>query len=151
GKQLAVLIRPLERKSSLHEPTCAAFSPDGKRVLTGDVGGATDLWDAEDGKHLKRGGPPAGAGKRTFTLRSAALSPDGARLLRVHTDHSISVVDTASGREVAHLTGFPAGVRSAAFSPDARRVLILPGDERRREEKGWFPGHDGRLVLHHPD
>jgi WD40 repeat protein len=158
GKHLADLIHDRERKSSLHEPTCAAFSPDGQRVLTGTAGGTTDLWDAEDGKAVRRWEPPAqqpampGAGRqRNFTLRSVALSADRRWLLRVHADHTVSVVDAASGGEVAHLTGFTAGVRSATFSPDARRVLILPGDEWRMERKGWHPGSDGGLVLHVPD
>jgi WD40 repeat protein/serine/threonine protein kinase len=152
GKPIAALIRDDERKSFHREPTCAAFSPDGRAVLVGDVGGTTTLWDAEDGSQLARcaapEAPPAGR-PRIFTLRSVALSADGRRLLlRVHADHSVSVVDTANGHEVAHFTGFAAGVRSAAFSPDGRRVLILPGNEDR---EGWHPGSDGRLALHYPD
>jgi WD40 repeat protein/serine/threonine protein kinase len=157
GEQVAVLIRDEDRKSLEHEPTGAAFSIDGRSVFTGDGGGVITVWDSSGGKILKTWDRPfklpsnAGAVLGAFRLRSLAPSADGRRLMCVRADNSISVVDTENGREVAHLVGFPNGIRAAAVNFDGKRVLVLPGDEIRMQQSKWFPGHDGRLVINVPD
>jgi WD40 repeat protein/serine/threonine protein kinase len=153
AEPIAVLMREEDRKVAEHETTCAAFSPDGRFALTGDIDGTTLVWDAATGKISKRWDrqdttPPNPDGsQRFFTLISVALSVDGRRLIRVHADNSVSVLDVSNGREIAHFTGFTSGVRSAEASPDGRRVLVLPGDEGRMNRGKWYPGSDGQLVL----
>jgi eukaryotic-like serine/threonine-protein kinase len=161
GKEIATLIRDQDRKSGEHQPRCAEFAPDGRSVLIGDTAGITTIWDADDGKLRSRIDPPAwktAKGERTVSLRSVTVSRDGRRLLRLHADHSISVVDIAAEgrasqapREIAHFTGFAAGLRGAAISNDGARVLILPGDEERMERRQWLVGSDGKPVLNTSD
>jgi WD40 repeat protein len=52
-----------------------AFSPDGKRVLTGSFDKTARLWDAETGKEIR-----SFVG-HTDTVVSVAFSPDGKRVL----------------------------------------------------------------------
>ena len=52
----------------------AAYSPDGKRIITGGGGGAF-LWDAETGQVIRRFLAP------NHTVHSLAFSPDGSKIL----------------------------------------------------------------------
>ena len=54
----------------------AAFSPDGKRIVTASDDNTARLWDAESGKQI--GEPLTG---HTDAVGSAAFSPDGKRIV----------------------------------------------------------------------
>jgi WD40 repeat protein len=119
----------------------AAFSPDGKQVVTASVDETARIWEAESGKlvHVLKG--------HTGAVVFAAFSPDGRRVLTTgngshYTFHDSGasggsssatmeatagrIWDVASGKELASLKWPPfakAFVRTAAFSPDGRWVL----------------------------
>jgi hypothetical protein len=69
-------------------------------------------------------------------VNSIALAGDGQRLLMLYADGIINVLDSTTGTEVARFSDFPAGVRSVRFSPDGRRLLIVPGEEQRGGGRG---------------
>ena len=121
--------------------TSVAFSPDGKEVLTGKLGerdtklgewrGPAEvvLWDVESGRKL-----------RTFQVydsgqvTSAAISPDGRRVLAGTFDHDgreageyktgVAVLwDIESGRKLRTFEIGSGCVTAVAFSPDGRSVL----------------------------
>ena len=115
---------------------CAAFSPDGKHVVTGSWLGTVEIWDAQTGtplrswKHL------------TQKVRSVVYSPDGKRLLLTCasvTENSLAVWNAIDGKEIVRWGGekFPTGIRAAQFSPDGRQVLILPGHELQQPQDKW--------------
>jgi WD40 repeat protein len=59
----------------------AAFSADGKRIVTGSADDTARLWDGETGKPI--GEPPKG---HDGAVWSAAFSPDGKRIVTASSD-----------------------------------------------------------------
>ena len=78
----------------------AAFSPDGKRIVTASSDKTARLWDAETGKPI--GEPLRG---HEDDVRSAAFSPDGKRIVTASDDKTARLWDAATGkphRRTAH-------------------------------------------------
>ena len=70
----------------------AAFSPDGKRVVTASVDKTARVWDAETGQ------PVASLQGHTDQVHSAAFSPDGKRIVTAIGDSTARVWLTGFGR-----------------------------------------------------
>ncbi|MBL8764741.1 MAG: hypothetical protein JNM07_10780, partial [Phycisphaerae bacterium] len=65
-------------------------------------------------------------------VKSAAFSPDGARLVTASGDETARVWDAATGRELLRLEGHAGVVLSAAFSPDGARLVTASDDQTAR-------------------
>jgi len=104
-----------------------AFTPDGKRVLTGEWGDAFGffygdsnslrLWDVETGEEL-----------RSFEGHTAgvimiAVSADGRQALTGSQDGTIRLWDLETGEEIRQILAHAGGVFSVALSPDGRLAL----------------------------
>ncbi|MGH6899015.1 MAG: WD40 repeat domain-containing protein, partial [Geminicoccaceae bacterium] len=63
---------------------------------------------------------------------SAALSPDGARLVTTSGSHAARLWDVTSGKELATLSDPAAAILAAAFSPDGARITTVSDDGRAR-------------------
>ena len=95
-----------------HRPHSAAFSADGKRVVTASYDKTARVWDAESGKPV--GEPMA----HKSAVKSAAFSPDGKRVVTASYDGTARVWDAESGRPVGEPMAHKSVVNFAAFSPD---------------------------------
>ena len=73
----------------------AAFSPDGKRIVTASRDNTARLWDAETGKQI--GEPLEG---HTNGVMSAAFSPDGKRIVTASWDKTARLWDAQTGKQV---------------------------------------------------
>jgi WD40 repeat protein/predicted Ser/Thr protein kinase len=99
-----------------------AFSPDGKRIVSGGYDNTLKVWDAESGGEVMtlRGHDNSGL--------SVAFSPDGKRIVSGSDDKTLKVWDAESGGEVMTLRGHQEGVQSVAFSPDGKRIVSGSND-----------------------
>ena len=73
----------------------AAFSPDGKRIVTASFDGTARIWDATTGEPI---GEPLRGHERGVT--SAAYSPDGRRIVTASQDKTARIWDSASGKPI---------------------------------------------------
>ena len=104
---------------SLAAVDALAFSPDGRRIVSGGDDGAIRLWDATTGHEI---GVPLTGHKKV--VNSVAFSSDGRRIVSGGFDGTIRVWDVTTGREIgAPLIGHDGVVYSVAFSPDGRRIV----------------------------
>jgi len=110
----------------------AAFSPDGKYVLSGGADAVVRLWNLETGREMKQfqGHKSGFAGG----ISSVAFSPDGRyAMTNAYSDGNVILWDIEKGVEVRRFSGFEGSMgmyftlHSLSFSPDGRHVLILGG------------------------
>jgi WD40 repeat protein len=103
-----------------------AWSPDGKRLLSGAADNSLRVWDATSGECLLT---LEGHWTRVF---ACAWSPDGKRLLSGAADNSLRVWDATSGECLRTLVGHWASVNACAWSPDGKRLLSGAADKSLR-------------------
>ncbi len=106
----------------------AAFSPDGRRVVTASADRTARVWDLS-------GPRPAATVLEGHTnwVRAAAFSPDGRRVVTASAERTARVWDLSGPRPAATvLEGHTGGVTAAAFSPDGRRVVTASWDRTAR-------------------
>ena len=104
----------------------AAFSPDGRWVVTASDDRTARVWDAATGSRV---GQPL---RHVSSVRSAAFSSDGERVVTVSEDSKARVWDVKAGRVASPLVLLHDSlVTSAAFSPDGRWVVTASADRAR--------------------
>ena len=103
----------------------AAFSPDGRYILSG--GRSILLWAVDTGKLIREM-----AVQETVITSSLAFSPNG-RLALSGGSEGVRVFDVSSGQEIRRLGGAgwfrkAVGVRAVAFDPEGRFALAGGND-----------------------
>jgi hypothetical protein len=78
-------------------------------------------WEAATGKPLGSFRAPPGS-------TVASFSPDGRTAALANADHSIRLVETASGKELHRLSGPSTGTGALAFAPDGKVLAARGGD-----------------------
>jgi WD40 repeat protein len=125
GRDIHLLNLATRRELVLHPVQAVqalAFSPDGKRIVSGEVGGSLQRWDVSSGRAV--GAPMLG---HTRTVESVAYSPDGRSIASGADDNSIRVWNADTGKRAGPaLTGHTSAVLSVAWSHDSR-ILVSGG------------------------
>jgi WD40 repeat protein len=66
------------------------------------------------------------------SIRSAAYSPDGARIVTASNDKTARIWDARLGKQLAVLAGHHNSVSSASYSPDGTRIVTSAADKTAR-------------------
>jgi WD40 repeat protein len=118
----------------------AAFSPDGKHIVTASRDNTARVWDATTGRSLV-----TLSGHRD-SVASAAFSPDAKRIVTASADRTARVWDAASGLSLVTLSGHTDSVVSAAFSPDGKRIVTASKDNTVRV---WLSFSDVQSLINY--
>jgi WD40 repeat protein len=123
-----------------HQTRCAsvAFSPDGRRVVTGTSEGGALLWDADTGETI--GSALAHDDARGDPV---AFSPDGKLVLTVPFHQGIRFWDAATGAPRDAPFPHPGEIADLFYSPDGKRVLTRGRDDKFR----LWDAATGRAIL----
>jgi WD40 repeat protein len=111
----------------------AAFSPDGRRALTG-CREQVLVWDVDSGRQLRS------LDGHTGFVTSVAFSPDGDRALSGSWDCTVRLWDVGRGTQLRCVKGHTRPIRGVAFSPDGRQAVSGSEDGMLRL---WDLGADG--------
>ena len=96
----------------------AAFSPDGKIIVTGGDDLVARLWDAETARPIGAPFP------HPVSVSSAAFSPDGTTVLTGDDSGEARLWNIATQQTIRSFRTQSGGISSLAFGPDAKTALI---------------------------
>ena len=101
----------------------AAFSPDGKFIVSASADNTIRLWDAETGEQV--GEPLRG---HTAYVQSAAFSPDGKYIVSASLDFTVRIWDAKTGIQVNKPIQGHTTAHSASFSSDGKQIVWTEGE-----------------------
>ena len=136
------------RPSSIRAPSIEslAWSPDGTRLLSSDINGTTQVWEALTGKTL------LSFGSVNDFYRTGAWSPDGQHVL-MHTPRGIERHSATTGAlEFTFSIGFDGVDGPSSWSPDGRWLATLSStpvdlwDAATGQKTLTYEGHSGSVL-----
>jgi WD40 repeat protein len=133
-------LRPLRGGQSLWV-FCAAFSPDGKRVLAGCMDGSIFLWNTASGELVQKLQDP-----RSLAVATAVISPEGRWLVFAgHVGPEVHLWNTATGKHVRTWQLPSATTTGYGISPEGKRSTYTADIQDHAESLAISP--DGNQVL----
>ena len=102
--------------------TAVAWSPDGKRLVGGDLNGLVEILEVPGGRKT------LSASLHTARVTALAWSPDGRRVASASRDRTVRVWDPAVGEELLRFDTPDAVVARLRWSADGRRLAAAGED-----------------------
>lgn len=118
------------------------FSPDGKIIVTGSLGGTTKLWDVETGRELHS------VHETVEDVATFRFSPDGSVLASGRDDGTIELRDPTTGKLIRRLRNDFTSTFALAFSPDGKQLASGHRSGTVHLWKVETGNHLGRLEAH---
>ncbi|MBA2392743.1 MAG: protein kinase [Ktedonobacteraceae bacterium] len=119
--------------------TTVAWSPDGKRIVSGSGDKTVQVWDAADGSH-------------SYTYRghfsyvyAVAWSPDGKRIASGGNDETVQIWDDNNGTLLYKYTGHSDYINQVAWSPDGKQIASGSSD---KTVQVWNASNDSHLYTY---
>ena len=94
-----------------------AYSPNGKRIISGSDDRTIKIWDANTGECLQT------LKGHSDYVKSVAYSPDGTKIISGSYDNTVKIWDANTGQCIKTLKGHSGRVNSVAYSPDGKRII----------------------------
>jgi RNA polymerase sigma factor (sigma-70 family) len=127
GKENLVL------KGHTRSVTGVAYSPDGKRLVSGSRDRTIRIWETDTGKTVHEIKVPLGpsADRPLYHpdkedqggVNSIAISPDGKTIASACQDAMVHLWDSSTGTQLHALSGHGREVSSVAFAPDGKTLI----------------------------
>jgi WD40 repeat protein/serine/threonine protein kinase len=114
----------LRHGTSRVEATAVTWSPDEQRLVSGDLNGLAEIWEASTGRKVDS------AHLHTAQINSLAWSPDGRRIASGSVDKTVRVWDPSRGEELLRFDVPDVEVTQCQWSPDGRRLAAAGADGR---------------------
>ncbi|MEW6734267.1 MAG: AAA-like domain-containing protein [Acidobacteriota bacterium] len=115
-----------------------AMSPDGKILVTGDIGSQIKFWDIASGELL------ATLVSNSDRINAVVFSPDGKLLATGDSRGIIKFWEVASRREIASIVGHKGRIKSMAFLPNGKTLVTSSWD---RTIKLWDIASSKELAI----
>jgi len=110
-------------------PAAPTFSPDGKKLVTGEG----SVLDAQTGEVLSAIlEANTGILVADTAVREARVSPDGRLIAAACMTQIVRIHSTANGELVSLLSAHEDRINDARFSPDSKRLITASADETAR-------------------
>ncbi len=130
-----------------------SFSPDGRRIVTGNQDGTVTYWDADSGRSVRS------MRADRSSVAGVAFSPDGRLLATACRERCVHLWSDKGGSSILSMLGHTDRVYTVAFSPDGRRLAtqgldgIRVWDVRSPYDDLTIDAHSGpaRSVAFSPD
>ncbi len=128
---------------SKRDPFCqyaVAFSPDGRRLATGDHGGFLKIWDLVPGQAIHDQTVPCRTIRLdNYPITRVAFSPDGRRLVSGGWEEIIRLWDPGTG-VAAFSIPHSASIQQVVFSPDGRYLIMASKETVKVYDGTPWPG-----------